>query len=260
MSNFLPLQIRNILERTGWTDNETLVYSALLEKGSMDLTTISHETSIAISSLQYVLKKLISKKMIRKSLRNGKPLYAAANPEMLRKWTKGYVKQFLHFEETMQNFIDQYDFSPQVFTSKVRFYEGQKGIKKSYRQMVKECSSGEIVSVYSMTDLEHEALGTFYRDEYIPARLEKGITMRVIAVDTETAREFQTKDKEHGRQTLLVPAELLPTHGCEINVYNDCVHSVSKGATEPYGMIIHDKNLAAMQRALFESMWTVHQP
>ena len=108
MSNYLPLIVRDTLMKTGWNENEIAVYSTLLEKGSMILTDLSEETSIPVSTLQYVLKKLSLKKMLSKTVMNGKPLYSVLNIEQLKKWMKGYTKQFHQFEETISKFIDQW--------------------------------------------------------------------------------------------------------------------------------------------------------
>jgi glycine betaine/choline ABC-type transport system substrate-binding protein len=91
-----------------------------------------------MSTAQYSLKQLIIKKMVQKTLCNGKPLYAVSDLDSLRKWLKGYLKQFLVYEDTIQKFIEQYDFNPKMFMSKVRFFEGYKGVKQSYRAMLKE--------------------------------------------------------------------------------------------------------------------------
>ena len=94
MSNYLPLIVRDTLLKTGWTENELAVYSVLLEKGAMNLTDMSSETNIPVSTIQYALKKLSLKKMLSKTLLNGKPLYMVSNIEQLKKWMKGYNKQF----------------------------------------------------------------------------------------------------------------------------------------------------------------------
>ena len=148
MSNYLPLIVRDTLMKTGWNENEIAVYSTLLEKGSMILTDLSEETSIPVSTLQYVLKKLSLKKMLSKTVMNGKPLYSVLNIEQLKKWMKGYTKQFHQFEETISKFIDQYDFNPQIYTPKVQFFEGSKGVKQSYRQILKECEDKEMMAIF----------------------------------------------------------------------------------------------------------------
>ena len=64
--------------------------------------------------------------MINKTMINDKPVYTISNIDALQKWTKGFAKQFEHYENQMQNFIHQYDFNPQIFASKVRFLKGTK--------------------------------------------------------------------------------------------------------------------------------------
>lgn len=258
MSNYLPLAIRKILENTGWTLNEIAVYSALLQKGGMDLTTVSYETGIAISTLQGVIKSLLLKKMINKTMINDKPVYTISNIDALQKWTKGFAKQFEHYENQMQNFIHQYDFNPQIFASKVRFYEGHKGVQQSYRQMVKDCSEKkitEMVGFFSVIEEVGVELQQFFLNEYVPSRVKNGIHIRNIAMESPKSNTYQKNDARDLRQTKLISKEYFPALNTEINLYDDYIHCMSFDEKSAFALILKDKQLVSILKAMFELLW-----
>lgn len=257
MSNYLPLIVRDVLTKTGWTENELAVYSTLLEKGAMNLTDLSQETSIAISSLQYVLKKLGIKKMISKSMMNEKPLYAAANVEQLRKWTKGFCKQYLQFEDVVGKFIDQYDFNPQIYTPKVRFYEGVKGVKQLFRNILKECDGNkdELLSLFSVEDSKGSKFDDFFQQEYIPSRIKKKIPLKNIALETEESLSYLKSDKSALRETKVIEKGFFPKVDSEIAIYKDFLSCMSSNKEGDFAVTIKDKALVSILRSIFDMLW-----
>lgn len=256
MSNYLPLIVRKILLETGWNENELAVYSALLEKGAMSLTDLSHETSIPISTLQYVLKKLSLKKMISKTMMNEKPLYTVSNVDQLKKWMKGYLKKFEQFQDTIDKFIDQYDFNPELYTPKIRFYEGTKGVKQSYRQMLRECPDKEIFATFAVIEEIEPELQKFFVEEYVPARVKRKIKIKNIALRSPKSLVYQKNDAKNLSTTKLVSKEYFPLLNTEINLYGNFMHCMSFNEKGAFAMILKDKDMVLLLRGLFSMAWT----
>lgn len=256
MSNYLPLMVREILIQTDWTENEIAAYSALLEKGAMGLTDLASETSISISTLQHSIKKLMLKKMIQKSLINGKPVYSAADIDQLKKWSKGYLKKYQQFENIIENFVDQYDFNPQMYTPKVRLYEGEKGVKQSYRTILNECESGEMRSMFSLEEGKSSALEEFFIKEYNVARAEKGKKLRCLAVDCPEARNYLGTDNENLRETKVIPRDFfLPSIDADITLFDESLHYMSANNKSIVSMLIKDSGLTHILRTIFDLFW-----
>jgi guanidinoacetate N-methyltransferase len=247
--------IRDILSKTGWTENEIAIYSTLLEKGAMDLTNISSEASIGKSTLQYTLKQLSMKKMISKSRLNNKPIYSVSDLGQLKKWVRAFVKQFQQYQESMESFIAQYDFNPKAFTPKLRMYEGHKGVRQSYRDILESFEGEEIVAIFSVVEEVAKDLQDFFVHEYVPERVKRGIKMRNIALDSPKSLAYQARDTEELRQTLLVSPEFFPVINTEINIFNDMVHFMSFDSKSAFAAIIQDKNLSAILKAIFNLLW-----
>lgn len=255
MSNYLPLIIRDILTQTNWNENEISTYSLLLEKGAMNLTDLSQESGIGIPTMQYVIKKLLAKKMITKMVVNDKPLYMVSNVDQMRKWIKGYSKKFMQFEETIGKFIDQYDFNPEMYTPKIRFYEGTKGVKQSYRQMLKECPEKNMCAMFSVIEEIGVELQKFFVEEYVPQRVKRCIHMKNLAVKSIKSLNYQKNDKLNLSETKLLSPKDFPILNTEINLYGDFMHCMGFNEQGAFAVIIKDSNMVALLKAFFNYLW-----
>ncbi len=256
MSNYLPLSVRKVLHETGWLDNEIVVYSSLLEKGAMDLTTISQETGIGISTIQYAIKQLLAKKMLAKTMTNGKPRYTVSDIDSLKKWVQDYIGQFQKYQSAIDLFVDQYDFDPKTFTSKVRFYEGYKGVKQSYRQMLKDCEDKEICAFFSVIEDVGEELQNFFVDEYVPKRAEMGINIKNIALDSPKTSMYQLNGKKFLSEIKVISREHFPALNTELNIYGDYIHFMSFDNHTAFAVIINDPQLSLILKSVFSILWT----
>jgi len=258
MSNYLPLGIRTILLRTGWTENETAVYSTLLEKGVMSLTTLSQETAIGTSTVQYALKQLLYKKMLTKTLVNNKPTYAASNIAQLRKWAKGFAQQFKDYELTMMEFIEQYDFHPQIFISSMKFYEGLAGVKQSYRDMLKKCNKETpIKCIFACSSEFPNDLKDFFTKEHTPKRIKKEIDIsHIIFQNVKDEDLFYLKENKFEKKKILYTDEAGEIN-TEINVYRNYIHFMSCDKKSGFGFIIKDPQLACFFKIIFSFLWKI---
>lgn len=254
MPNHLPLAIRKILRETGWLENEIVIYSELLEKGAMDLTTISHETGIGISTIQYAIKQLLAKKMLTKTMTNSKPFYSVSNIDGLKKWVSSYVNHFKQYQETVNEFVDQHDFDPKTYTSKIRFYEGYQGVKQSYRQMLKDCDEKEIYAFFSVIEDIGLEMQTFFQNEYVPRRAEMGIKIKNIALESMSANDI-VSSKKLLSETKTVSRRLFPALNTELNIYGDYIHCMSFDHDTAFAIIINDRQLALILKSIFNILW-----
>lgn len=255
MSNYLPLIVRNILVKTGWNENEIAVYSALLEKGAMSLTDLSQEVSLPISTLQYVIKKLLVKKVVAKTLVNDKPFYRISDISQLQKWIKGCLKEYENFDETINKFINQYDFNPEIYTPKVRFYEGVKGVKQSYKQVLNECPDKEIKAIFSVIEEVSPELQKFLKEDYLQQRVKKRIHSQNIALHSPTGLDYQKHDQQNLSETRLIKNEFFPKTNTEINLYDDCLHCMSFNKNTAFALIVKDESLSAVLQSIFKTLW-----
>lgn len=250
MSNFLPLGIRHILEQTEWVPHEISVYSVLIEKGAMDLTRISLEANIGVSSVQYALRRLHAKKMVKKFLTNSKPRWKANDIDRLRQWIKGYVQQFQRHEDAAQHFIDQYDFSPDGDTAHVEFYEGIKAVQQSLRKIGEHCDSKEVLAIVSLEYDAHPELIQFMQNEYAYLRTKKGIRVKMLVAGSRNESCNAVCDVQHLIQFIA------PCTNVVIHIVDDDLYIVHLAEQGPCAFTINHQPMAAILRLMFQCLWT----
>lgn len=255
MSNYLPLGIRHILEQTGWTPHEIGVYSILLEKGAMNLSTIAFEANIGVSSVQYTLRGLHEKKMVKKFLMNSKPRWKACDIDALRKWVKGYSRQFENNEATVQHFIDQYDFNPTGNTANVEFFEGSKAVQKSLLKIGGLCRSGEMLVVMSFTaGADPEKIG-FLIQEYASLRENRSVRVKILVcgdgaeIDSNGLHEVRAIRSNSFFQKQSANVDSV------IHIADDAVCTVHFAEGGPCSFIMENAPMASVLRGMFMSLW-----
>ncbi len=248
MSNYLPLAVRKILLETNWNEKEIDVFSALLENGPLSLNEISDLTTLPVSTLQYVLKKLLTKKVIKRQKLNLQPLYLANDVDCLRKWVKGYIKQFDHYQSTVSRFIEQYDYDKGMAAPKINYFSGIEGIKKSYKYLLDNAIGREFINYFFIVDDLNNSLRTFFDTDFVPNRIKSGFRYRSIAQNTGFARYYKSKDASESRDLTLLQGTIGQIENSEINVIDDYFHYMHFNGTSGYAMIIQDESLARTQK------------
>ncbi len=141
----------------------------------MSLKKLSKEIGMPVSSLQYVLKKLSSKKMTKRRTVNDRPLYYAAPPEALISWINEYEKKYKSYKKSIENFVSTYEPKPEHFIPQVKFYTKKQGVKASYQEVIENCKSKEVCSFFTAPDDLDEEFKNFILDDFIPKRRNKSI-------------------------------------------------------------------------------------
>ena len=252
MSNFLPLGIRSLLEKTEWNPHEIVVYSALLEKGAMDLSRIAHETNIATSSVQYALGQLRERQLVTKFLMNGKPRWKAKAVQALLRWFKGHTQQFMMQEEAVRHFIDQYDFNPAVTTPIVEFREGMKSMKRALQEIAESCASKKML-VVALLHKELNAELLQYLQEACASLRAREVDVRMLVAgdamitgaDTCRLEAERMRDALHlssGTSTILL-------------LVDDTVYAMHCDQQGPCSALMRYPQLANLLRGMFECLW-----
>lgn len=220
MSNYLPFAVRNVLIKTGWSQNELIVYSLLLEKGGMTISEMSKSLGISISTLQHTLKTLTIKKMVERCHLNHKPVYVASGIGQLKKWVNMLSKEASRFNGLVGKFVNQYDFDPATFTPKANFFEGTKNVQKSYQ----------------------EFLETLVPEDLMQIDCGRNNILKKIDRHKEQRRSI-TKD-------LFNPDEEM-----QISIADYAVHYLNTNQNGDFSVTIEDPGLAKFLRSIFGVLW-----
>jgi len=241
--------IEKQLKIIGLSENEIVMYIALLELGKGTVSQISRKASLNRTTGYDVLNRLSSKKLISISGKEPKQEYVAESPDQIEILIRGEL------ERRQSELIEARQIIPELKSMrtigdrpKVMFYEGKEGLQKVYEDTL--TSHEEILAYASVEDIQPTL--PHYFPEYYKRRAKKGITIRAIFPESPEARERAILDKEEIRESLLVPNKKFGFHP-EINIYDDKVMIASW--REKLGIIIKSTEIADAMKKIYELSW-----
>lgn len=240
-------KILKSLEEIGIEEKPARVYLATLEMGGDVASVIARKANIERVNTYYILESLAKQGLVYTGLKGGKRIYVAHTPKKLAtiaearlKQIKGLIPELLSFE------------SISGARPKIKFYEGEEGIKEVFNETL-ELPRGSETLAYASYQTVYTHLEEFVPD-FIKRRAAKGITQRVIVEDTpQTRQNLVANDKRDLRETRLVPKDKFPFEVDQINIFGDKMFMAS--LKDLIAMVIESPTIARTQRAIFELAW-----
>ena len=234
------------LMQFGLSDKEAKVYLALLELGPSSVTEIARRARVTRTNAYHLLNSLLSHGLVSSSESQSKVIFSAEKPERLFYMMKEQLHQAerncKEAEELMPELKSIYHDPDQKL--RVRYYEGVEGIITAYEDTLSARS--EILG-YASVEHQHSFFPGYF-PEYYERRTEKGIAVKCFLAETEDSLRIKSLDKEHNRETFIVPKRFKISP--EINIYDDKVAIMS--LEEKFGVIIESREVADAFKKLFD--------
>lgn len=241
--------IEKQLKIIGLSENEIVMYIALLELGKGTVSQISRKALLNRTTGYDVLNRLSSKKLISISGKEPKQEYAAESPDNIEKLIAGELERRQNELNEARKIIPELKSMHNILgRPQIRFYEGKEGLQKVYEDTL--TSHEEILGYASVEDIQPTLPNYF--PNYYKRRTQKGISIRAIFPESKEARERASLDKEEIRQSLIVPSDKFGFHP-EINIYDNKVMIASW--REKLGIIIESSEIADAMKKIYELAW-----
>lgn len=229
-----------ILEESGLTHNEALVYRALLELGPSLAGQISRKTGLHRRTVYDTTEMLIKKGFIGYILKNNRRLFEASSP-----------KRFLEIMKEKENSINE--ILPEMLNyyektkekEETNFYKGREGLKTVFEDQIE--TKKEIL-VLGASPLAYDIL-QFYFKWFDKRRKENKIKTKVI---------FNKIDKKP--RIPLAEIRFLPqkyTSPLAVNIYGNKVAIILWSKENPLAIVIKNKEISEGYRKYFELMWKI---
>ncbi|TAN33416.1 hypothetical protein EPN28_02600 [Patescibacteria group bacterium] len=256
--------IQNTLKELGLGENEALLYEVLLKTPDATIPQLRQQTNFSRTMLYYVLDNLIASDLATEKKpgagdKSKKTMYNAAPPEKLEDFVADQEKEIQRQKAMLGDVLGDLKSSYRLAHHKpgVKFYEGPEGIKEVTFDSLK--AKGEI---YTFIDMEALVkYGGEMNKKYVEKRIELGIHKKQISLDTPFTRERYKNLPPSSRllEVRLIPQALNPFK-TGMQIYNDTISYSTLAEEQQIGVIIEDKNIAQMQRSLFEYIWNSLPP
>jgi len=216
---------------------------AALELGKGTVGEISEKSGVKRTSVYNFLEEMKIRGLISELEENGRTVLVAAEPDAVVARAK---RQYDDVRQILPELMGVFNLPGNK--PKVRFYQGEDGVRAVYEDMLK---TGE--TVYGFSDYE-KMLATIKDVDLwtIPAeRVKKKIKFYCIAKDGEQGRAVKQLDGKQLRETKLVDKVDFET---DINIYGNKVGMIS--FRRPLAcVIVEDAAIANTLRSVWKAWW-----
>lgn len=245
------LTIQNLLQGLGFSAAEAETYWALLNSETVSIRRVAVQSGINRGTTYEAIKRLVAAGLVHTRRSGAREYYGAESPEKIYDLIRDKRKELWQTQQQAQQLV------PELLARKarpqgrplVRYYEDDEGVVAILKDVLQTCGRLDEPRYYAYSSRSLRKY--LYRKfpQFTERRVAEGIAVQVIAVgegsDTEGLSE---------RKWLPEPAEG-ETSSYTI-IYADKVASISISSDDtPYGVVIEDAGVAAMQRLLFERLW-----
>lgn len=248
------------LEKSGLPHKEAVIYAYLLEKGGAFPSQIAEGTKINRSTVYKILDILVIKGLVGEIEKRKKLFYQAENPSRLLRVTQSSARIARDAHEyaqgilpILENLVDANQTKP-----KVTFYEGKDRVVEAYLSHIDTKKGYAMTAFVSVLDLRKFLPEDKFR-HYVREKERLGITVRGITSSEEYSFEFNKDmftgiDKKIWPDLRFVDKDIFPFPG-EVTMFDNKKVSIIKFTENPVAVVIEDKAIHDMMKAIFEIAW-----
>jgi len=237
----------SVLEDIGLSLTEIKVFLTLLKSGESKAGEVIKKSGLQSSSVYTAINNLIKKGLVSYIKKTQIKYYKAANPEVIFDYIDLKKREYEKILPELKIYQQQKkEESAEIFRS----YRGMKTIMS---ELLKDAKKGDTLLVFSIEDPGEYDVAR--NKVYTPTKQlvrKKGINMKGI---------FHEKNRENPTESLImgkryVDFSLIPN----TMIIKNKVAIISWKEDEPFGILIHSKNMAKMYSNFFDHMWKVGKP
>lgn len=240
------------LRLAGLTNDQAVIYEALLRKGSLSAREIAKETTVPRTLGYAVLEQLLAIGLVKKDGSKKIIHFLPSHPAILQERIDAQQKQAERASTTLKASLPELSSLYNLTSGKpgIQFFEGMQGIKQ-----VLDDSLTSKTEIYSYVDIA--AVEKYIPDisrDFAKARRHRDIKKKNIGIDTP-----ENRAEIEGYYTDVTEERLLPSlsnsFGTVMQIYDGRISYFTLGQENPIGVIITDKNIYEMHKTLFELNW-----
>lgn len=241
--------IEKKLARLGITGNLFKLYTASAELGEASISAVATKAGMARTTAYDALSRLAQEGLICFELRNGRRHVIAQDPSVLLERIEGKRQMLVDVMPQLRSMYNRALGKPQI-----RFYEGSDGIRQALQDTLTVTSENKLLrGLLSMEELM-QTPGRKEMEQYVKDRVEKGIFLRVIRSAQKDTHPIWPTSQTALRELRYCPPHMMLSMTVFIYDQRVCLISSKK---ENYALVIESEEFAAIQRTLFESIWTI---
>jgi sugar-specific transcriptional regulator TrmB len=249
------METNSALRKIGLTDGEVRVYTALLDLGPSSSGPIVKESHISSSKVYPILDRLIAKGLVSHIKKAGTRIFQTTSPdkilELLDKKKQEIEKQKAEIRDIIPNLVKRQKSLLQKHEATV--YEGYKGVKTYYRNLLKEMKKGDERLVFGARSGYPVAKGAqYFFQAYHRDWSKKGLRTKLIFnKDLKGSKSTKYFEQSPLTQVRYLSQVTLSSMG----IQRDMVDMLVWTKETQLVFVIKSKEVARTFREYFDVLW-----
>ncbi|MEK7509561.1 MAG: helix-turn-helix domain-containing protein [Patescibacteria group bacterium] len=242
------------LTQSGLTRDQAALYGALLHKGALPAREAALEAGIGRTLGYALLKQLIEIGLVTKAKEKGSVArFSPAHPSILQDRIEAQQKSAERAATTLKTVLPDLSSLYNLATGRpgVRFYEGRDGVREV---LFDSLTSKDTIYTYADMETVDGYVGDI-NEEYVRARIKKGVPKKLLVPDTPAARAELLQDASDLTNMRLIPNQDAPPLHAAMEIYDGKISYVTFTKDILMGTIISDPAIYSLHRFLFEEQW-----
>lgn len=240
------------LEELGLRPAEIAVYVALLRQGPSSIRSIAGIAKVNRGTTYETLKKLAEIGLVSYTLKGERRKYRAESPERIYELIADRKHRLEQVETAATQIVPSLLALGQHRNGEpsVKFYQDDEGIAVVLRDVLETVAklAKKHYWVFSSRPLRKYLYRRF--PTFTTRRIQMGIFVHVIAIG-------QGGEVDAGSERKWIPEPYNESLSSYVIIYGSKVALISVSADDtPYGVVIEEPGVAAMQRLLFDTVWS----
>lgn len=239
------------LKSAGLSEKEAVVYLDLKSNGESRTGKICDRTKIPSSYIYNILASLLEKGLVNYKLVNNIKVFRASDPDTLSHLFEEKEKEIKQEKNRLISFISKLKVIPpkKERFSDFRYFQGLRGIRSLYTEIINSWKKGDEYCIASAPLESFSKLEAFFMDVVHRKRVKDKVRLRII-VNRAGERWGLTRK----RMPLTEVRYLDIDTNTEYGVLNEYFFLISYGS-EPYGLLIKDRNFSDTYMVFFDLLW-----
>jgi sugar-specific transcriptional regulator TrmB len=247
------MEIQVILKNFGLSEKEISVYLALVELGPSSVREITAKSKVNRGTTYDILKSLIEVGIVSYYNKESKQYFIAEPPEKL---LSAIDQKKEDLEEVRKNIESSLPLIKTLFEKQggkpvVKFYEGEKGVRQIFEDVLQEVVKLEEKHYYLYSSATAEDRKNVYgaMPDFSAKRVAKNIGVKIISL----GEGGNLAGMDERKSMPVKKADLKATH--EIIYAGKVAHISIDSNEDPVGVVIQNEEIYQMQKTIFEFNW-----
>jgi sugar-specific transcriptional regulator TrmB len=245
-------QLSKDLEKIGLSANEAKIYLASLSLGDSTAQMIAAKATVTRPTTYIAIESLIQRGLMSSFQKGKKRYFAAGAPTQLAHILQNQKKEILERERVVEDLVSRLkNVGGASDKPYARVFEGVDGIRAAQEDML-DSDADELLQVFAPVDELHDE-PTLFGGDLTEKLFKKFKKVRQLTSDA-VKRSAASGKKRAALDVRTFPGNHPDLKG-EMVIYGDKVGVTSYHEGDPATILIQDKNMAAILRAMFTTLW-----